>query len=76
MVENTPPYFHSQNDSTDFREILQHLVPMKQAAQDIGVTTMTLWRWERLGMIHAYRIGREVLIEKAEVERLRKERQR
>lgn len=60
--------------SSSIGKILQQLVTAKEVAQDIGVTTMTLWRWERQGRLTVYRIGREVLVEKAEVERLRKDK--
>ena len=56
-------------------ELLQHLVTRKDAAHNIGVSQMTLWRWEREGKLTAYRIGREVLIEREEVERLKAERE-
>ena len=59
----------------DVHEFLAGFCTQNQAAKEIGVTTMTLWRWEREGKLRAYRIGREVLLEKAEVERLRRERQ-
>ena len=61
--------------STLIVELLHHLVTLSDAAQDIGVSKVTLWRWERQGKLTTYRIEREVLIEKAEVERLRRERQ-
>ena len=58
--------------STLIAELLHHLVTLNDAAQAIGVSKVTLWRWERQGKLTTYRIGREVLIEKAEVERLRR----
>ena len=35
--------------STLIVELLHHLVTLSDAAQDIGVSKVTLWRWERQG---------------------------
>ena len=43
-----------------------------EAAQHLGVSEVTVWRWIRDGKLTAYRIGREVLIEKAELEKMRR----
>ena len=53
----------------------RNLPVVKQAAAEIGVTTVTLWRWEREGRVATYRIGREVLIERRVVELLKQGRQ-
>ncbi len=42
------------------------------AAKETGVHRSTLWRWIRAGKLHSLKMGREVLIEKAELERLRR----
>ncbi|MFH1560014.1 MAG: excisionase family DNA-binding protein [Chloroflexota bacterium] len=44
------------------------------AAKEIGVHKVTLWRWIRDGKLETYRVGREVLIGKDTVERLKQER--
>jgi excisionase family DNA binding protein len=43
-----------------------------QAAKELGIGKMTLWRWIKSGKLQTYRIGREVLIEKEAVRALRK----
>jgi len=60
--------------STIIAELLHHLVTLTDAAQEIGVSKVTLWRWAKAGKVETYRIGREVLFEKAVVERLKAER--
>ena len=45
-----------------------------EARKILGVSRPTMTKWVRDGRVTAYRLGREVLIERAEVERLRKER--
>ena len=47
----------------------------KQATLVLGVTRKTLWRWIRDGKIQGHNLGREVFIEKAEVERIKAERE-
>lgn len=42
-----------------------------QAARELRITQVTLWRWIKNGKIEAHRLGREVLIEKQIVERIR-----
>ena len=46
-----------------------------EAAQRLGVCKATLWHWIKAGKFEAYHLGREVLIEKAEVEMVRVSRQ-
>ncbi len=55
-------------------EILNDYYTHKQAAEALGVTKKTLWKWIRSGKLEGHRIAREVLIEKAEVNRLKEER--
>ena len=43
-----------------------------EAEKALGVSKGTLWRWIKKGKVKGYRLGREVLIEKAVVEPLRK----
>lgn len=42
------------------------------AAKALGISKVTLWRWINAGKIQGYQLGREVMIEKIEVERLKK----
>lgn len=49
--------------------ILENYFTQKEAARQMGITTVTLWRRIKDGKIKAERIGREVLIEKAFVRR-------
>lgn len=44
------------------------------AAKELGVTRMTLWRWMQSNKLQGYRLGREIFIEKADIERLKRER--
>jgi len=44
----------------------------KEAAEALGVTTMTIWRWIRDGKIVAVKFGNYQLIPKSEVERLKR----
>jgi len=55
-------------------EFLGNFVLLCQVARELEVSRMTLWRWVKAGKLQTYRIGREVLIEKAEVERLKAKR--
>ena len=43
----------------------------KEAAQVLGITPMTLWRWIRDGKISTIKFGRFKLIPKSEIERLK-----
>ncbi len=43
-----------------------------QAAQELHHSRQTLWRWAKTGQLQVYHIGREVLIEKAVIDALRK----
>ena len=44
----------------------------QEAAKALGVSRMTVWRWLHRGKIQGHRIWGIVLIEKAEVEKLRR----
>lgn len=45
-------------------------IPYKEAAQKLGITTMTLWRWVKANKIIAIKLGRYKFIPKSEIERL------
>ena len=52
-------------------EVLADYYLYKDAVKEIGVTKPTVWRWIKKGKVEILRVGREILIEKSEVERLR-----
>ena len=59
--------------SSEAVNVLHNLcLTKKQAAQYLGVSEVTIWHWVKADKLHAYRIGREVLIEKTELEKLRR----
>lgn len=58
--------------STFMNELLATYYLLGDGAKALGVARTTLWRWIKSGKLHAYRVGREVLIEKAELEKLRR----
>ena len=58
--------------STLVSQVLRDYYTYAEAAQVIGITKVTLWRWIKAGKIPIHRLGREVLIEKKVVDRLRK----
>ena len=58
--------------STAIAKVKEDFYTLAQAAMAVNVNPATVWRWIKIGKIEAHRIGREVLIEKSEVEKLRK----
>jgi len=54
------------------RRIKEDCYTLTDAASELGVAGVTVWRWVRDGKLKAHRIGRTVLIEKSEIERLRR----
>ena len=58
--------------STLVTQVQEKFFTYAEAAKALGISKVSLWRWIRDGKLETYRIGREVLIEKTEVERLRK----
>jgi excisionase family DNA binding protein len=48
----------------------QLLIGVRQAADAIGISPWTIRQYVRQGKIHAVRIGRRVLIEPAELQRI------
>lgn len=52
--------------------VLNQFLTLSDTARHLNVTRQTVARWIKMGRLPAYRIGREVLIEKSEVERLRR----
>ena len=55
-------------------EVQNHFYTYAQATNALEVSKMTLWRWIKAGRVKVYRLGREVLIEKAVIDKLAKER--
>lgn len=50
---------------------VQDAFSYKDAAKELGITTMTLWRWVRDRKIVAVRLGRYKFIPGTEIERIR-----
>lgn len=47
---------------------------LEDAAKELQVTDVTVWRWIKLGKLKAEPLGRNVFVLKSEVERLKRER--
>lgn len=59
--------------------IVEEFYTLQETADRLGVVRNTIWRWMQAGKVRKVRyqrIGGIVLIEKAEVERLKAERER
>ena len=50
---------------------ISNALGFKEAAAELDITTMTLWRWVRDGKIIAIKFGRYRLIPKSEIGRLK-----
>lgn len=50
---------------------VQDALSYKDAAKELGITTMTLWRWVRDKKVIAVQLGRYKFIPKSEIERLK-----
>ena len=50
---------------------VEDALTQKDAAYQLGITTMTLWRWIKAGKISTVRLGRYSFIPKDEIARLR-----
>lgn len=61
------------SSTTLIEQIQKSYYTYGQAAEALGIGKMTLWRWIKLGKIEGEKLGREVLFEKSEVERLKRE---
>jgi len=57
-------------------EIVDFFYTEDQAAKQLNVNRITIWRWIREGKFDIQRVGREVLIPKWEVELLKVSRRR
>lgn len=58
-------------DSKNITISVDNALTYKEAAKELDITTMTLWRWIRDGKILAVKLGRYKFIPKSEIERLR-----
>lgn len=47
--------------------ILDSYCTRREAAQILGVSTLTIWRWLRSGKLSAEKVGREVLIKRVDL---------
>jgi len=50
---------------------VQEALSYKEAANKLGITTMTLWRWVKTNKIIAVRLGRYKFIPNSEIERIK-----
>ena len=46
----------------------------REAAKELGITQMTLWRWSQAGKIGSLRVGKTRIYPVSEITRLKKER--
>ena len=54
--------------------VKEKYLTLGESAKFLSVSTVTVWRWISVGRIDAYRLGREVLIEKSVINELQKAR--
>lgn len=66
------PSYNTLSSDNRINFINEAFLTYGKAADALGVSRMTLWKWIKSGKIEAHRIGREVLIEKAVVEKLKR----
>ncbi len=52
--------------------IREEYCTLAEAAGLLAVSTVTLWRWIRDGKIAAERLGREVLIARSDIEKMKR----
>jgi len=57
--------------TTLWEQIASDFYTYGQAMKVLGVSKRTMWKWVKAGKLAVHRVGREVLIEKTEVERLK-----
>jgi excisionase family DNA binding protein len=53
-------------------ELANYFFTASQAALELSVTRITIWRWTKEGKFNVQRIGRESLIPKWEVELIKR----
>jgi excisionase family DNA binding protein len=53
--------------------VAKGMVSRKSAAQYLGVTTMTLWRWTKEGRLPVVNIDSHIFYRTADLDRLKKE---
>ena len=58
-------------EKQDITISVQDASSYKDAAKELGITTMTLWRWVRDSKIIAVRLGRYKFIPTSEIKRVK-----
>ena len=61
---------HTDQMIDDMMELADYFFTVSQAALNLGVSRITIWRWVKEGRLNAQIIGREALIPKWEVDLL------
>ena len=61
--------------STIIKRVLEDFYTLAEALEASGVSRTAMWKWQRSGRLKTYPLGRETLIRKADVERIRRERE-
>jgi excisionase family DNA binding protein len=56
----------------DFMKILDYFYTESQAAKQLGLNRITIWRWIKAGKLNTQKIGGVVFIPKEQIDSLRK----